>query len=66
MKTKFKIGFIKASNKLMAKKLDSKPKASQPGSKDLAKKAYTEIRRMLFLNEITPGQKIYKYKLNNW
>ena len=43
----------------MAKKLDSHPKASKSGSEDLTRKAYTGIRRMLFLNEITPGQKIH-------
>jgi len=39
----------------MAKKLDSHPKASKSGSEDLTRKAYTGIRRMLFLNEM-PGE----------
>lgn len=43
----------------MTKKKDSIPKASKTDSKNLAKKAYTGIRRMLFLNEIAPGQKIH-------
>jgi DNA-binding GntR family transcriptional regulator len=43
----------------------NKKRKSKPGSKDLARKAYMGIRRMLFLNEIAPGQKIHYRDLSD-